>query len=99
MLAAARALADYVSPEDIRRGKLYPDIKDLRSVSATVRNRHCSSSLDSAQRLARVAAAVPLNHDGHRLHPKHHVACLLEAHAQLADCPCWRVLSVSVLTF
>ena len=51
MLAAARALADYVSPEDIRRGKLYPDIKDLRSVSATVRTRPCSSSPASAPRL------------------------------------------------
>ena len=37
MLAAARALADYVSPEDIKRGKLYPDIKELRAVSAAVR--------------------------------------------------------------
>ncbi len=37
MLAAARALADYVSADDIRRGKLYPDISELRAVSATVR--------------------------------------------------------------
>ena len=37
MLAAARALADYVSPDDIKRGKLYPDIKELRAVSAAVR--------------------------------------------------------------
>ena len=62
MLAAARALADYVSPEDIRRGKLYPDIKDLRSVSATVRTRHCSSSPDSApldQRAMTATVCIP----------------------------------------
>ncbi len=44
MLAAARALADYVSADDIRRGKLYPDISELRAVSATV----CTSCMHEA---------------------------------------------------
>lgn len=43
MLAAARALADYVSADDIKRGKLYPDIKELRAVSAAVRAAGCQS--------------------------------------------------------
>ena len=36
-LAAARALADVVTPEQIDRGQLYPEPKDLRKVAATVR--------------------------------------------------------------
>ncbi|KAK9841954.1 hypothetical protein WJX81_000859 [Elliptochloris bilobata] len=45
MLAAARALADFVSPEDIKRGKLYPDIKDLRAVSAVVATKVAEEAL------------------------------------------------------
>ena len=36
-LAAARALADTVPPEQIDQGQLYPEPKDLRKVAATVR--------------------------------------------------------------
>ena len=36
-LAAARALADVVTPEQIDQGQLYPEPKDLRKVAATVR--------------------------------------------------------------
>lgn len=35
-LAAARALADFVTPEQIEQGQLYPEAKDLRKVAATV---------------------------------------------------------------
>ncbi len=35
--AASTALADYVPAETIKAGKLYPDVKELRSVSCTVR--------------------------------------------------------------
>ena len=35
-LAAARALADSVTPEQIEQGQLYPEPKDLRKVAATV---------------------------------------------------------------
>ncbi len=35
-LAAARGLADFVTPEQIKEGKLYPEAKDLRKVAATV---------------------------------------------------------------
>lgn len=38
MLAAARALADYVPMEKIKDSEIYPDAKELRSVSATVRH-------------------------------------------------------------
>ena len=39
-LAAARALADFVTPEQIENGQLYPEAKDLRKVAATV-SRSC----------------------------------------------------------
>ena len=35
-IAAARGLADYVSKERIEAGNIYPEINDLRSISATV---------------------------------------------------------------
>jgi malic enzyme len=35
-LAAARALADYVSPEQLKAGRIYPTIDELRPVSAAV---------------------------------------------------------------
>lgn len=36
-IAAARGLADYVSPEQIEKGNIYPEINDLRNISAAVR--------------------------------------------------------------
>ena len=36
LLAAARAVADQVSPSSVRAGCLYPDMDDLRPVSRTV---------------------------------------------------------------
>jgi malic enzyme len=36
LLAAARALADYVSMDQIEHSQIYPEAKELRSVSATV---------------------------------------------------------------
>ena len=36
-IAAARALADYVTKEQIEMGNIYPEINDLRNISATVR--------------------------------------------------------------
>ncbi|BDA50170.1 NADP-dependent malic enzyme [Coccomyxa sp. Obi] len=36
MLAAARALADFVTPEQIEQGQIYPEAKDLRACAATV---------------------------------------------------------------
>lgn len=36
-IAAARGLADYVSKEQIQKGNIYPDISDLRNISAVVR--------------------------------------------------------------
>ena len=44
-LAAARALADFVTPEQIENGQLYPEAKDLRKVAATVRVLSCRSLL------------------------------------------------------
>lgn len=38
MLAAARALADFVTPEQIEQGQIYPEAKDLRACAATVRH-------------------------------------------------------------
>lgn len=35
-VAAARGLADYVSKEQIAKGNIYPDINDLRNISAAV---------------------------------------------------------------
>lgn len=35
-VAAARGLADYVSKEQIAAGNIYPDINDLRNISAAV---------------------------------------------------------------
>ncbi|KAK9812749.1 hypothetical protein WJX72_002964 [[Myrmecia] bisecta] len=36
LIAAAKGLADYVSPEDIKKGKIYPDLGELRDISAVV---------------------------------------------------------------
>ena len=36
-IAAARGLADYVSKEQIAKGNIYPEINDLRNISAAVR--------------------------------------------------------------
>ena len=52
-LAAARALADVVTPEQIDQGQLYPEPKDLRKVAATVR----------APSLAHLLVAVHLTQD------------------------------------
>ncbi len=38
MLAAARALADFTTPEQIEQGQIYPEAKDLRACAATVRH-------------------------------------------------------------
>ncbi len=35
-IAAAKGLADYVSKEQIEAGNIYPEINDLRNISATV---------------------------------------------------------------
>lgn len=35
-IAAAKALADYVSADEIKAGKIYPNLEDLRDVSAQV---------------------------------------------------------------
>lgn len=35
-VAAARGLADYVSKEQIAKGNIYPDINELRNISAAV---------------------------------------------------------------
>ena len=35
-IAAAKGLADYVSPEQIEKGNIYPEINDLRNISAAV---------------------------------------------------------------
>lgn len=35
-IAAAKALADYVGPEQIEKGNIYPRMEELRSISATV---------------------------------------------------------------
>ena len=37
MLSAARALADFVTPQQIEQGQIYPEAKDLRACAATVR--------------------------------------------------------------
>lgn len=37
LLAAARALADYVSEEKIKEGLVYPELGELREISAHVR--------------------------------------------------------------
>lgn len=37
MLAAARAVADFVRPQQIEEGQIYPEAKDLRACAATVR--------------------------------------------------------------
>ncbi len=39
MLAAARAVADFVTPEQIEQGQIYPEAKDLRACAATVRTQ------------------------------------------------------------
>lgn len=36
MLSAARALADFTTPEQIKQGQIYPEAKDLRACAATV---------------------------------------------------------------
>ena len=35
-IAAAKGLADYVSKDQIEAGNIYPEINDLRNISATV---------------------------------------------------------------
>jgi len=35
-MAAARVLADLVSPEDLAQGSLYPPLRDIREVSARI---------------------------------------------------------------
>ena len=39
-IAAARGLADCVSKEQIAKGNIYPEINDLRNISAVVRKAH-----------------------------------------------------------
>jgi malic enzyme len=46
LIAASKALADYVSPEDIQRGKIYPDLKELRNVSAKVSTAVATAAFD-----------------------------------------------------
>ncbi len=46
-LAAARALADALTPQQIEQGQLYPEAKDLRKVAATVGFSITCSSFDN----------------------------------------------------
>ena len=59
-LAAARALADFVTPEQIEQGQLYPEAKDLRKVAATVGtslNDICWNEVSSRDALASCSKA------------------------------------------
>lgn len=39
LIEAAKALAEFVSPDEIKTGKLYPNLKDLRKISLTIATR------------------------------------------------------------
>lgn len=57
-LAAARALADFVTAEQIEKGQLYPEAKDLRKVAATVGDwPSCSKPLPKQDPSAKQAPA------------------------------------------
>ena len=59
-LAAARALADFVTPEQIEQGQLYPEAKDLRKVAATVGTTRLN--MHPSQHLLHVC--LPCGHGG-----------------------------------
>ncbi|CAK0786805.1 hypothetical protein CVIRNUC_010019 [Coccomyxa viridis] len=57
-LAAARALADVVTPEQIDQGQLYPEPKDLRKVAATVATAVADEAIK--QKVARIKRPADL---------------------------------------
>ena len=44
-IAAARGLADYVPKENIEAGNIYPEINDLRNISAAVTLKRCTRAV------------------------------------------------------
>lgn len=47
-IAAAKGLADYVGPEQIKKGNIYPRMEELRNISATV-SPNAIQTIDSCQ--------------------------------------------------